>query len=189
MIMKNDESEKSVAPNPPQPLSVKKEKPEEEKIGFFESISRSRKVEKIIKSHGRRRSALIHVLQDVQQEFNYLPMDILEQVSYGLDIPLSQIYSAAAFYESFHLEPRGKHIISVCMGTACHVRGSQRILESIESHLNIREGETTDDLEYTLDRVNCLGVCAMGPVAVFDGKCHGNINASKAWKIIGLYEK
>ncbi len=179
----------SVVSNPSQPPSVKKEKPEEEEIGFFESISRSRKVEKIIKSHGRLRSALIHILQDVQQEFNYLPRDILEHISYGLDIPLSQIYSVAAFYESFHLEPRGKHIISVCMGTACHVRGSQKILEGIERHLSIREGETTDDLEYTLDRVNCLGVCAMGPVAVFDGKCHGNLNASKAWKIIGLYEK
>ncbi len=189
MIMKKEELEMSVVSNPSQPPSVKKEKPEEEKIGFFESISRSRKVEKIIKSHGRLRSALIHILQDVQQEFNYLPRDILEHISYGLDIPLSQIYSAAAFYESFHLEPRGKHIISVCMGTACHVRGSQKILEGIERHLSIHEGETTDDLEYTLDRVNCLGVCALGPVAVFDGKCHGNLSASKAWKVVGLYEK
>ena len=182
MIMKKEELEQGVALE--QQPSVKKEKPEEEKIGFFENISRSRKVEKIIKSHGRRRSALIHIMQDAQQEYNYLPKDILEMISYGLDMPLSQIYSAAAFYESFHLDPRGKHIVSVCLGTACHVRGAQRILEGIEDQLKISEGETSADLEFTLERVNCLGACALGPVVVYDGKYHGNLDTQKAVKIV-----
>ena len=126
----------------------------------------------------------MHTLQDVQQEYNYLPEDILERISYELDIPLSQIYSTAAFYESFHLEPRGDHIVSVCMGTACHIRGSQRILEGLENKLNIHAGETTSDLRFTLESVNCLGACALGPVVVQDGKYHGNLDAQKAGKII-----
>ena len=160
------------------------EKTEQEKIGFFENIRRSRKVGKIIKSHGRRRSALMHTLQDVQQEYNYLPEDILERISYELDIPLSQIYSTAAFYESFHLEPRGDHIVSVCMGTACHIRGSQRILEGLENKLNIHAGETTSDLRFTLESVNCLGACALGPVVVQAGKYHGNLDVQTAGNLI-----
>ena len=182
MIMKKEELEKSVAPE--QQPSAKKGKPEEEKIGFFESISRSRKVKKIVGNNGRLRSALIHILQDVQQEYNYLPRDVLEDISYELDMPLSQVYSAVAFYENFHLEPRGKHIVSVCLGTACHVRGAQRILEGIKNQLKISEGETTDDMEFTLERVNCLGACAMGPMVVYDGKYHGNLDTRKAGKII-----
>jgi len=166
------------------PLPAKEQKTAEEKRGFFERITRFRKVGKIIKSHGRRRSALMHILQDIQQEYNYLPQDILERVSYEINIPLSQIYSTAAFYESFHLKPRGKHIISVCMGTACHVRGSHTVLESLEDKLKIHAGETTRDLGFTLESVNCLGACALGPVAVLDGKYHGNLDTQKAKKII-----
>jgi NADH-quinone oxidoreductase subunit E len=180
--MGHEELESGIETKPP--LPVKKEKPEEEKRGFFERITRSRKVEKIIRGHGRRRSALMHILQEVQQEYNYLPADILKQISYELDIPLSQVYSTATFYESFHLKPRGKHIVSVCMGTACHVRGAQKILEGIENKLNISAGETTSDLGYTLESVNCLGACALGPLAVLDGKYHGNLDTQKAKKII-----
>lgn len=184
MIVKKEEPEQGVAPE--QPPSAKKAKPEEEKIGFFESISRSRKVKKIVKNNGNLRSALIHILQDVQKEYNYLPRDTLEDVSYALDMPVSQVYSAAAFYENFHLEPRGKHILSVCLGTACHVRGAQRILEGIGTQLKIGEGETTEDMEFTLERVNCLGACAMGPIVVYDGKYHVNLDTQKAGKIIKL---
>ncbi|MEE8190246.1 MAG: NAD(P)H-dependent oxidoreductase subunit E [Candidatus Scalindua sediminis] len=184
MIEKNVEIDESVATKAPPTPSVREKKPVEEKIGFFDSIRRSRKVKEIVKNNGRLRSALIHVLQDVQQEYNYLPGDILEDISNELDIPISQVYSAAAFYENFHLEPRGKHIVSVCLGTACHVRGAQRVLESIENQLKIKEGETTDDMEFTLERVNCLGACAMGPMVVYDGRYHGNLDTRKAGKII-----
>ena len=162
----------------------KENKTSEEKRGFFETIARLRKVEKITGKHGNRQSALLHILQDIQEEYNYLPEDILERISYKLDIPLSQVYSSASFYESFHLEPRGKHIVSVCMGTACHVRGAQKILEGIENRLNISEGETTKDLRFTLERVNCLGACAIGPIVVYDGKYHGNLDTQKARKLI-----
>ncbi len=182
--MGHEELESGIETGPPLPLPTKEKKPVEKKRGYFERIERSKKVDKIIINHGRRRSSLVHVLQDVQKAFNYLPEDILEHVSYKLKIPLSQVYSAVGFYESFHLEPRGKHIVSVCMGTACHVRGSQRILEEIEHKLKISEGETTNDMEFTLERVNCIGTCAMGPVVVLDGKCHGNLDTQKANKII-----
>jgi NADH-quinone oxidoreductase subunit E len=180
--MGHEELESSIETKPT--LPIKEEKPEEEKIGFFERIARSRKVGEIIKSNGRRQSALMHILQDIQQEFNYLPQDILELVSSEINIPLSQIYSTAAFYDSFHLKPRGKHIVSVCMGTACHVRGSHTVLESLEDKLKIHAGETTSDLGFTLESVNCLGACALGPVAVLDGKYHGNLDTQKAKKII-----
>lgn len=184
MIKKKVEIDESVATKAPPTPSVREKKPVEEKIGFFDSIRRSRKVKKIVKNNGGLRSALIHVLQDVQQEYNYLPGDILEDISYELKMPLSQVYSAVAFYENFHLEPRGKHIVSVCLGTACHVRGAQRVLEGFENQLKIKEGETTDDMEFTLERVNCLGACAMGPMVVYDGKYHGNLDTRNAGKII-----
>lgn len=182
--MGHEELESGIETAPPLPLSTREQKPVEGKRGYFERIARSKRADKIIISHGRRRSSLVHVLQDVQNEFNYLPEDILEHVSCKLEIPLSLVYSAVGFYDSFHLEPRGKHIVSVCMGTACHVRGSQRILEEIENKLKIREGETTNDMEFTLERVNCIGTCAMGPVVVLDGKCHGNLDTQKACKIV-----
>lgn len=182
--MEHEELEKSTETNPSSSLPVKEKKTADKKRGFFETITRSRKVEKIVKAHGRRQSALMHILQEVQEEYNYLPADILKQVSCELDIPLSQVYSTATFYESFHLEPRGKHIVSVCMGTACHVRGAQKILEGIENKLNINAGETTNDLGFTLESVNCLGACALGPLAVLDGKYHGNLDTQKAKKIV-----
>ncbi len=178
------ELDESVATKEPTTPSVREKKPVEEKIGFFDSIKRSRKVKKIVRNNGGLRSALIHILQDVQKEYNYLPRDILEDISNELDMPFSQVYSAVAFYENFHLEPRGKHTVSVCLGTACHVRGAQRILEGLKNQLKINEGETTDDMEFTLERVNCLGACAMGPMVVYDGKYHGNLDTRKAGKII-----
>lgn len=176
--------EESIATMPPSAHAETEKKPVEEKKGFFETIARLRKADKIAKGHGNSRSAIMHILQDVQDEYNYLPEDILERISHNLEIPLSHIYSTASFYDSFHLKPRGKHIVSVCMGTACHVRGSQRILEGLENRLNIGEGETTNDLKFTLERVNCLGACALGPIVVYDGKYHGNLDTQKARKII-----
>ncbi len=182
--MEHEVLEKDVATEEPPTPSVRGKKPVEEKIGFFDSIKRSRKVKKIVRNNGGLRSALIHILQDVQQEYNYLPRYILEDISYELDLPISLVYSAVAFYENFHLEPRGKHIVSVCLGTACHVRGAQRVLDGLKNKLKIKEGETTDDMEFTLERVNCLGACAMGPTVVCDGKYHGNVNDQKVGKII-----
>jgi NADH:ubiquinone oxidoreductase subunit E/NAD-dependent dihydropyrimidine dehydrogenase PreA subunit len=130
------------------------------------------KLDEIIAEHGADAEELIQILQDVNIEYNYLPVDALKYVSFRLGIPPATIYHVASFYTSFSLEPRGKQIIKVCMGTACHARGAVRVLEELERRLGIGPGETTDDLAYTLLTVNCLGCCALGPVVVMDNEYH-----------------
>jgi NADH-quinone oxidoreductase subunit E len=107
-------------------------------------------------------------MQAINEQYNHLPKNILCYVSQELEVPLSQVYHVATFYTSFSLKPRGKHIIKVCMGTACHVRGSPRVLDAIKRYLKIEPGETTGDHVFTLETVNCLGACALGPVVVVD---------------------
>ncbi len=125
-------------------------------------------VDGLLEKHGRENEALIPVMQAINEVYRYLPKNILKYISQELDIPLSQVYHVVTFYTTYSLEPRGKHTIKVCMGTACHVRGSPRVLEEIERHLKIGPGETTKDGLYTLETVNCLGACAIGPVVVID---------------------
>jgi len=131
---------------------------------------------------------LIPILQDIQAQFYYLPKEALIQVSEAMDIPLSRIYSVATFFKAFSLEPRGRHMVSVCLGTACHVRGAPKVLEQIERNLKIRRGETTSDFKFTLETVNCMGCCALGPVVRIDGKYFGEINAGKVDSILNKYE-
>jgi len=142
------------------------------------------KVNNIVNKYKHEKSALISVLLDVNREYKYLPKEILIYVSEELDIPLSQIYNVAAFYAAFSLEPRGKHLISVCLGTACHVRGAPRVLDELERRLGIKAGETTEDMKYTLETVNCLGACALGPLVTIDGKYYGKMSAAKVEKIL-----
>ncbi len=125
-------------------------------------------VDGLLEKHGRDKESLIPVMQAINEEYRYLPKNILKYVSQELDVPFSQVYHVATFYTSFSLEPRGKHTIKVCMGTACHVRGSPRVLDEIERKLKIKPGETTDDGLFSLEAVNCLGACALGPVVVVD---------------------
>ena len=124
------------------------------------------------------------LLQDVMGEYGYLPEKVLKNISQELNIPLSRVYGLATFYKSFSLTPRGKHLISVCLGTACHVRGAPRIVEKLERDLRIKAGETTRDLKFTLETVNCLGACALGPLIVIDGKYHGRMNSVKMDKVL-----
>lgn len=135
-------------------------------------------VEQIVKNRQSKKQEVIMILQDIQEKYNYLPQDILKDLSHMLEIPLSKIYSIATYYKSFSLEPKGKHLCQVCLGTACHVRGGARISETLERELNIKDGETTEDQLFTLESVNCVGACALGPVVVIDGKYHGNIQAA-----------
>lgn len=132
-----------------------------------------KKVENILKKYEYKISNTIQILEEVQEKYNYLPKEILEYISQRLKIPLSKIYSFVTFYTAFHLNPRGKHLITVCIGTACHVRGAAMILNEFERRLNIKSGETTEDMSYTLETVNCLGCCAIGPIVVYDGKYTG----------------
>ena len=126
-------------------------------------------VRKVIERHGYQKASLIGILQDIQAEMNYLPRKALVQVSRSLDIPLTNIYEVGTFYKAFSLDPRGKHTIQVCLGTACHVRGGARVLDYLENRLEVKSGETTKDLIFTLESVNCLGVCALGPMMVLTG--------------------
>lgn len=125
-------------------------------------------VDKIITTYGKEPASLIPVMQAINEHYKYLPKNILAYIAQELEIPFSQVYHVATFYTSFSLKPRGKHTLRVCMGTACHVRGSPRVLDEIKRHLKIEPGETTEDGLFTLETVNCLGACALGPVVVVD---------------------
>ncbi len=141
-------------------------------------------LDSIIDRYSAEAGPLIPVLQDINQKFNYLPELALKYVSECLEIPISQVYHVATFYTSFSLKPRGKHVIRICMGTACHVRGSDNMLDEVMRVLEITPGETTEDQEYTLETVNCLGACALGPVLVKDNEYFGHMNSSKVKKIL-----
>lgn len=145
------------------------------------------KIRSILGSYERDPGMLVAVLQDVQAEYNYLPKETLTQVSQGLDIPLTQVYSAATFFKAFSLKPRGRHIINVCLGTACHVRGAVRILEEIGRQLDIKAGGTTKDFKYTMETVNCVGACALGPIVIIDGKYSGQMKSDKVKTLLESY--
>ncbi len=140
-------------------------------------------VDKIVDKYGGDKNALIQVLLDIQRENNWLPKEALMWVSQKLEVPLSQIYHIATFYKAFSLVPRGRHSIAVCLGTACHVRGAPRLLDRVTETLKIEPGETTDDMQFTLNTVNCLGCCALGPVMMVDEDYHSNPSTETMEKI------
>jgi NADH-quinone oxidoreductase subunit E len=141
-------------------------------------------IEGILDRHERAPSAIIAILQDVQEEVNYLPEGALRYVAERLDIPVAKVYNLATFYRAFSLEPRGRHQVYVCTGTACHVRGAVKIRDALEREMGIRAGETDEQLEFTLETVNCLGACALGPVVVVDGEYHGQMTGAKAVRLV-----
>jgi NADH-quinone oxidoreductase subunit E len=145
-------------------------------------------IETIIDRFQGDKGQLVSILQDVQAEYYYLPQDALEKVSQILDIPLSQVYSVATFFRAFSLTPRGRHLIKVCLGTACHVRGAARVLEKMERDLGVNRGETTDDLKFTLETVNCVGCCALGPMVMIDEEYFGQMKSDKVSPLLAGYE-
>lgn len=142
------------------------------------------KLDSIIDKHDIEEGSLIPILQDIQTEYSYLPKEALEHVSQRLNIPMVQIFGVATFFKAFSLKPKGKNQIHVCMGTACHVRGAKNVLENLERELGIKAGDTTDDGEYTLDTVNCVGACALGPVVVNNEKHHGQMTPIKVESLL-----
>lgn len=134
-------------------------------------------------------TSLIAVLEDVQARYRYLPQDALILVSERLGVPLSQVYSVATFYHAFSLLPRGRHMIHVCTGTACHVRGAIQVLDRLETRLGIKPGETTRDRLFTLETVNCVGCCALGPVVVMDGEYEGQVTTQKVDRLLKRTER
>jgi NADH-quinone oxidoreductase subunit E len=146
------------------------------------------KVDQIIDRYAGEEGVLIQVLLDVQREFNWIPKDAIKCVSERLQVPMSQIYRVASFYKAMSLTPIGRHLVQVCLGTACHVRGGPKVLDKTEQILDIKPGETTKDMKFTLQRVNCLGCCALGPVMVVDGEYHGKLPVANVEEILARYD-
>jgi NADH-quinone oxidoreductase subunit E len=145
------------------------------------------KVETLIDSYVDKKEQLIALLQDIQAEFNYIPQDVMIKISQKLELPLSQVFSIATFFKAFSLKPRGRHTITVCLGTACHVKGGQRLVDKILRDYDLEPGETTKDERFTLETANCLGCCALGPVVVIDGNYESQVNPEKLEKILKKY--
>lgn len=137
---------------------------------------------------GNDKENLIMILQAIQRKYNYLPRPALAYLSTKINVPMSKIYGVATFYSTFSLEPRGRNIISICRGTACHVRGAERVLEQIQQSLCICDGETTEDMRFTLESVRCIGCCSLGPVVKINEDMHGRIATDKIDKILKQYE-
>ena len=140
-------------------------------------------IDKTVDKYGYDKSALIQILLDIQRENRWLPKEALMWVSQKLDIPLARIYHIATFYKAFSLVPQGRHSVAVCMGTACHVRGAPRLLDKVVETLKIEPGETSKDMRFTLNTVNCLGCCALGPVMLVDEEYHSNPSTEKMAQI------
>jgi NADH-quinone oxidoreductase subunit E len=143
----------------------------------------------IISQETREDASLIAVLEGIQARYRYLPFEALVLASERLGVPLSQAYSVATFYHAFSLKPKGKHCLHVCMGTACHVRGSPRVLDRLQTKLGVRAGGTTRDRLFTLETVNCLGACALGPIVVTDGEYSGQMTTQKVDTLLKRVKK
>lgn len=141
-------------------------------------------VDQIIDSHRAEPSSLIQVLLDIQARNNWLPKEALKRVSERLKVPMSRVQHVATFYKAFSVVPKGRHRIHVCMGTACHVRGSKKVLEALENLTGVKAGGTDGELKFTLETVNCLGCCALGPVVEIDGKTFGAMAPSRVSEVL-----
>jgi len=146
------------------------------------------KVDEIIDRYVGEEGVLIQLLLDIQSELNWIPKEAIEQISKKFQVPVSQVYRIASFYKAMSLTPRGRHIINVCLGTACHVRGGPRIMDRAKQILGIDAGKTTPDMEFTLERVNCLGCCALGPVMTVDSEYHGKMTPARVKETLKSYD-
>jgi len=146
------------------------------------------RVDSLIEPYLGRKEMMIPALQKVQNHFGYLPRPAMEQVSKRMRVPLSRLYGVATFYAQFKMKPRGRYIIRVCKGTACHIQGSPKIAERIEETLGIESGETTDDLRFTLEEVACIGACALAPVIMINDDPHGRLSPDKVKDILDNYQ-
>jgi len=146
------------------------------------------RIDQIIDKHQGDASSLIQILLEIQKENRWLPKEALEKVSRRLQVPLNRIQHIVTFYKAFSLVPRGRHEIHVCMGTACHVRGAPRVLDTVQDLTGIKPGETDGDLKFSLETVNCLGCCALGPVVEVNGKHHGKVAPAEIAGVLKKYD-
>jgi len=159
----------------------------------MELVSKSKNfckcVGEIVNSYDASHDSLISMLQDIQSKYHYLPENALRQVAKSLKLPLVQVFGVATFFKAFSLKPRGKHSVHVCLGTACHVRNAPSVLGEVERQLGVQSGETTEDMQFTLETVNCLGACALGPIMVVDDEYNGQVSAGKVKSVLNKYKK
>jgi NADH-quinone oxidoreductase subunit E len=146
------------------------------------------KIQAIVDRYEGDKGQLVSILQDIQTEYYYLPKEALEEVVKLLNVPISQVYGVATFFKAFSLTPRGRHLIKVCLGTACYVRGANRVVDKMELDLGIKRKETTKDLRFTLETVNCVGCCALGPMVMIGNKYHGQMSSDKVSSLLAKYE-
>lgn len=146
------------------------------------------RIDAILEKYKDVNGPLIPILQEVQNLYNYLPKDVLEYIAKATGTPISEIYGVVTFYSLFHLHPRGRNIVRVCQGTACHVRGGKTILQALEKQLGIKAGHTTEDLRYTLETVACIGACGLAPVMQINDDTHGRLTPDKLPAILDRYK-
>ncbi|WP_213700873.1 MULTISPECIES: NADH-quinone oxidoreductase subunit NuoE [Aminobacterium] len=151
-------------------------------------LKRIQKTREIVAPWKNKKGGLIPILQEAQHEFGYLPPEVMETISKELKIPKAEIYGVATFYAQFHLKPRGRHVIRVCRGTACHVRGSLKILEKVKELTGVSENETTDDLRFTIEPVACLGACGLAPVMMVDSQTFGRLAPDMVAGVLAKFE-
>jgi len=147
-----------------------------------------KEIDQIVEKYAGEEGVLIQLLLDVQKELNWVPKEAIKRISERLQVPLSQIYRVASFYKSMSLRPRGRHLVNVCLGTACQVRDGPRVMDRVSQVLGINPGETTPDMKFTLERVNCLGCCALGPTVKIDEDYYGKIAPAKVEEILEGYD-
>ena len=145
-------------------------------------------VHQVIERYGKQEAGLIGILQDIQKAKGYLPEEDLKIVASEVKVPLSRLFSLATFYKAFSLIPRGRHMVNVCLGTACHVRGGAKLLDKLQRDLDIEPGETTADKRFSLEAVRCVGCCGLAPVVVIDEHFHGKLNQNRLEKVLTKYE-
>lgn len=143
-----------------------------------------KQIDQIINRYDKSEESLLAILQDFQREFHYVPEEGMRRLSEVMEVPESKIYAMGTFYKALSLTPRGKHIVKVCTGTACHLKGAPQILETLERELGVKRNNTTTDGEYTVECVNCVGACAMAPLTIIDEEYHGETRSSKVMDVL-----
>ena len=159
------------------------------KIEEFNVDAHYKEIGEVLTGDQKKRGLLIYAFQQIQKEYNYLPEDKLRELSKKLDIPLADVYSTASFYKHFYFKPRGKNVVCVCMGTACHVRGASKVLQKLEEEFGVKEGETTEDMSMTLETVGCVGCCGLAPVVTVNEDVVGDVGPKKVNEIINKIKK
>jgi len=153
-------------------------------VDMVEQYDVAEAIGRIVDRYQAQPTALIMVLQDIQKHFRYLPAEAMTHVARQMQLPLAQVFGVATFYKSFSLKPKGRHHICICTGTACHVRQARVVMDKLETDLEIHPGETSADMEFSLETVNCLGACALGPLITVDEDFHGNMTSVKVGDVL-----